>query len=126
MSFISVLKTIGKDALSVLKWIGSAQGQTTIAAGEAVVGAIVPGAQGFINLGNAILSEVVKVETIGQAAAAAGGTGADKLSAVVVAVTPEILQYAQVNGLPTPTAEQIQNAVNALVAFGNALEGKAS
>lgn len=122
-SFKSVLETIGKDVKAVFTWLGSPAGQTTIAAGEAVVTAVDPAAAGLIALANAGLTEILKIEALAAGAGAQNGTGAQKLTAVTAAVTPEVLSYAQAHGLPTPTAMTIQNAVNGLVAFANALEG---
>lgn len=123
-SFTSVLKTIGRDVKEVFAWLGSSQGQTAIASGEAVVEAVYPPAAGLIALANAGLTEVIKLETLGAAAAVSEGGGPQKLTAVTAAVTPEFLTYAQQHGLPTPTADKIQAAINGLVAFANALEGK--
>lgn len=126
MSFLSVLKTIGSDVKAVFDWIGSPKGQSVIAAGEGVVETVAPQLTGLINLANAGLTEVLKVEALGAAAGAtAGQAGVQKLTAVTAAIAPEVLAYAAANGLPVPTATNIQNAINGLVAFANALEGKA-
>ena len=123
MSFKSALSTIGADVKSVFAWIGSTKGAAVIAAGEGVVEDVVPGAAGLINLANTGLTEILKVEAIAAGAASQEGSGTQKLTAVVAATTPAVLAYAQASGLPTPTATQIQNAINGLVAFGNALAG---
>jgi hypothetical protein len=125
-SFTSVLATIGKDVAKVFTWIGSAKGQAVISAGEAAVETIYPPATGLIALANTGLTEIIKIEALAAGAAQQTGSGAQKLDAVVAAVTPAVLQYAQQNGLATPTAMQIQNAVNGLVAFGNALAAPAT
>lgn len=124
MSFKSVLETLGGDVKSVFAWIGSPKGQAVITAGEGAVETFEPGLTGLINLANSGLAEIVKVEAIAAGAATQNGTGAQKLTAVVAATTPAVLSYAEANGLPVPTATQIQTAVNGLVAFANALEGK--
>lgn len=123
MSFSSVLQTIGKDVKSVFTWIGSAQGQKDIQLGEAAVETAFPVTTGFFAIANTILAETMKIEALAAAAGTQNGTGAQKAIAVVTSVTPAVLNYAKANGLPTPTATQIQAAVNAMVAFGNALEG---
>ena len=124
MSFSSVLSTIGGDIKKVFAWIGSSEGQAAIGAGEGVVEAVAPELTGLINLANNGLAEIVKIEALAAGAAQQTGSGVQKLQAVVVTVTPAILAYAKTNGLPTPTSTTIQNAVNGLVAFANALEGK--
>ncbi len=123
MSFTSILQTIGKDVKEVFAWIGSPTGQKVIAIGEAGIEAVAPQLTGLITLANAGLTEVVKIEALGAAAAQQNGSGAQKLTAVVAAVTPTILAYAKANGLPQPTETEIQNAVNGLVAFANAING---
>lgn len=124
MSFKSVLQTIGSDVAKVFAWIGSPKGQSIIATGETAVETIAPQLTGLINLANSGLAEIVKIEALAAGAAAQNGTGAQKLTAVIASTTPAILAYAEANGLPVPTAANIQNAVNGLVAFANALEGK--
>jgi hypothetical protein len=122
MSFQSVLQTIGKDIKGVFTFLGSAKGQAIIATGETVAEDLgVPA--GLIALANSGLNEIIKLETIATAAGTQNGTGAQKSAAVVSALTPAVLAYAQQNGLATPTAAEIQNAVNGLVAFANALSG---
>ena len=44
-----------------------------------------------------------------------------KSEAVVAAVTPAVIEYAQAAGLPAPTAAEITAAANGIVAFLNAL-----
>ncbi len=126
MSFKTVLEAIGHDVKSVFDWIGSAKGEAVIATGEAVALAINPAAGGLIAVANSTLTEIVKVEALAAGAGAQNGTGVQKLTAVVAAATPEILSYAEKNKFPVPTADKIQAAVNALVAFANALEAPKS
>lgn len=123
MSFKSVLETVGSDVKKVFAWIGSPKGQAVIAAGEGAAEVIAPQLTGLINLANSGLTEIIKVEALAAGAAAQNGTGTQKLAAATAATAPAILAYAQANGLPTPTATEIQNAVNGLVAFANALSG---
>jgi len=124
MSFLSVLSAIGGDVKKVFSWIGSPEGQTVISTGEAAAVAIDPALGGLVTLGNTILTEAMKVEALAAAAGSQNGSGPQKLTAVVAAVTPQVLAYASKAGLPTPDATKIQNAVNGIVAFANALEGK--
>ena len=123
MSFKSVLSVIGADAKKVFTWIGSSQGQSVIGTGEAVVEAVDPGLTGLITLANKYIQEAVKVEALSAAAGAQTGTGVQKAAAVTSALTPTVLLYAQQSGLAVPTATEIQNASNAIVAFLNALNG---
>jgi hypothetical protein len=124
MAGTSLLASIGKDIKGVFSWLGSAKGQSVIAAGEGVAETIAPQITGIVNLANQGLAEILKMEALAVAAGEQSGSGASKSAAVVSSLTPQILEYAQQNGLPTPTATKIQAASDALVAFMNALDGK--
>ena len=123
-SFKSVLSAVGADAKKVFAFISSPKGQAVIATGETAIEVVDPAASGLVSLANAGLTEILKVEGLAAAAGQQDGTGSQKLAAVVQAVTPEVLAYAEKSGFPNPSGEQIQNAVNALVAFGNALSAE--
>ena len=88
------------------------------AAAAPIVDVMFPGIAGLYN---ATVTEVGNAETAAIAAGAQNGTGAQKLAAVVAAVTPYFTQYASSNGLPAPTEAVIQNYVNAVVASLNAI-----
>lgn len=124
MSFKSILGTIGADAKKVFAYIVSPQGQAVISTGETALETLDPALTGLFAIANVALAEVLKVEALAAAAGSATGTGAQKLTAVVSATSSEIIAFAEKNGLPTPTGATIQNAINGLVAFANALEGK--
>ena len=123
MSFSSVLQTVGKDFKSVFAWIGSSKGQAVLGAGEAVIEGVAPSLTGIVNLANTYITEAIKTEALATAAGSQNGSGIQKLSAVTAAVTPQVLAYAQQAGLPAPTATEISNAANGIVAFLNALSG---
>lgn len=123
MSFMSVLSTVGKDIKKVFSWIGSPAGQNVIATAGAVVEAIDPALTGAVNLAEHYIKQAFTIESLAVGAAAQTGTGTQKLAAVIAAVTPSALQYAQQAGAPAPTAEQIQTQANAIVMFLNALPG---
>lgn len=108
----------------VFKWLGSAQGQKVIGTGEAIAETIYPGLTGIINIANNWLAEIIKAETLAAAAGQQDGSGIQKAAIATSTITPQIVQFAQANGLPSPTATQILAANNALVAFLNALSGK--
>jgi hypothetical protein len=125
MSFKSVLDKIGADAVEVLKWLGSPTGQSLVKTGEAVVESQVPAAAGLINLANTWFAEIIKTQTIATAAGAGTGSSLQKSAAVIAAVTPQALQFAQSQGVPLTTA-QLQAANDALVAFANAFANPAA
>ena len=120
MSFKSVLSTIGKDVKGVFAFLGSSKGQAIIATGESLVEAVYPPLTSVINLANTWMVEIVKDEALAAAAGQQDGTGAQKAAAVISTVTPAALAFAQTNGLPAPTAVQLEAANTALVAFLNA------
>src|SRR5580693_1962177 len=119
---MSILRSIGSETRKVFEWIGSPKGQAVISTGEGLVEDVDPPLTGLLSLANLGLAEIVKVEALAAGASQQSGSGPIKLIAVAQALTPQILAYAQKNGLATPTSAQIQAAINGLVAFGNALE----
>ena len=121
MSFLSGLKVFGQDIEKAFAWFGSPKGQAVVAAGEATVEAIVPASAPIVSLFNSWAAKAYNIESIAVAAGKATGTGPDKAAAVMSAVTPDILTYAQQEGLPARTAAQIQTANNAAVAFIKAM-----
>jgi hypothetical protein len=120
MSIKSVLDKIGEDAKEVFGFLSSAKGQAALAAGEGIVEAIVPGTAGAITLANTWLMEIIKTQTLATSAGAEAGSSTQKAALAIQAVAPQALQFAQVNGLPAPTAAKLQAANDALVAFLNA------
>jgi hypothetical protein len=108
------------DIKKVFTWLGSPAGQTTISTGEAVVEAAYPPATGIITIANSWLTEIIKTQAIASAAGAAEGSSTQKAAMVISAEGPQLVAYAQQHGLPIPTADQIQKANDALVAFLNA------
>lgn len=123
---MSVLSTIGKDIKKIFTWIGSASGQKTIATAGEIVVAIDPALSGVVDLAENYIKQAFTIESVAVAASAQTGSGAQKLAAVIAAVTPSALQYAQQAGAPAPTAAQIEAQANAIVAFLNALPAAAA
>lgn len=121
MSFKSVLETIGTDVKKVFAFVSSPQAQAVLQAGEGVVETAFPQITGVINLANNYITEALKTEALAAGAAQQNGSGTQKLAAVATAVTPQALAYAEANGLPAPTAAQIQAQANGIVAFINAI-----
>jgi hypothetical protein len=114
MSFTSILKDIGNGLKKFFT------GAVTVAtAAEPIIGVLFPGISGLFD------DVVTKVGTAEAAAAAAGmqdGTGTQKLAMVLSSVEASFTQWATTNGYVTPNATQIEAAVNAAVAFVNALD----
>jgi hypothetical protein len=121
MSFKSVLETVGADIKKVFSWVGSPAGQAVIKDAGAVVVAVDPALSGIVTLAENYITQAFTVESLAAGAGEQNGTGVQKLAAVVAAVTPTALAYAAQAGLPTPTAADIQNQANAIVAFLNAI-----
>ena len=120
MSLKTALDKIGEDAKEVFSFLGSAKGQAEIATGEGVVESIVPGTAGLLTLANTWLTEIVKTQALATAAGAATGSQTQKAALALSAAAPQAIAFAQANGLPAPTATQLQAANTALVAFANA------
>lgn len=112
-SFTSILSNIGNDLKKFFT------GAVTVAtAAEPFIAVIFPGVSPLFN------SVVTAVGTAEAAAAAAGaqtGTGTQKLALVLASVESSFNAYATANGLVAPSAAQTEAAVNAAVAFLNAL-----
>ncbi len=123
MSFLSGFKVFGQDVEKAFAWFGSARGQATVAAGEAVAEAVAPASAPIVDLFNEWAKKAYTVESLAVAASQGTGTGADKAVLVSQAIEPVVLQYAQQEGLPARTAAQITAANDAVVAFLNAMTG---
>lgn len=115
-------KTILSDIGNGLKKFFSAADKVA-AVVEPIVDVAFPG---IASLYNSTVTEVGNAETAAIAAGAQSGSGAQKLAAVVAAITPTFAQYAQANGLPAPTSAVIANYVNAVVASLNAIPAASS
>lgn len=121
MSFLSGLKVFGQDIVKVFSWTMSPKGQAIVSTGEAIVETAFPVSVPIINLVNAWFAKAYQVETLAVAASQATGTGAEKAALALQTITPQILAYAQQEGLAPRTAAQIQAANQAVVAFINAM-----
>lgn len=112
-SFKTILSDIGNG---LKKFFNVADGIAKAA--EPIVDVAFPG---IAILYNTTVTEVGNAEAAAIAAGAQSGSGAQKLAAVVAAVTPYFTQYSSQNGLPAPTSAVITNYVNAVVASLNAI-----
>lgn len=112
-SFTSVLSTIGHG---LQKFFTGAVHVAEVA--EPFIAIIFPGVSPLFN---AVVTEVGKAEALAVAAGAQTGTGTQKLALVLASVESSFNQYAATNGLEVPSAAQTEAAVNAVVAFLNAL-----
>lgn len=121
MSFWSGLKVFGKDIVKVFAWAGSPNGQQVIGTGEAVLEAVAPITIPIVNLFNSWFKKAYTVEGLAVAAGQAKGSGADKAALALGTIVPEVIAYAQAEGLSPRTAEQIKAANDAVIAFINAM-----
>jgi hypothetical protein len=117
-SFTSILSDIGNG---LKKFFSVAV--TVAEAAEPIVAVAFPGVS---SLYDSTVTAIANAETAAIAAGAQTGTGAQKLAAVVAAITPTFTAYAAANGLPTPTTTTITNWVNAAVASLNAIPAATS
>ena len=126
MSFLTGLKVFGHSIEKVFAWIGSPQGQAIVTTGETVLETVVPNSIPIVNLANTWFQKAFTVEALAVAASQSSGTGADKAALVMSTVTPQVLQYAQQEGIQPRTAAQIQAANDAIVAFIKAMTAPAA
>ena len=113
MSVKTILSDVVKGFEKVFKI-----GETVAKDVEPLVDTLFPG---FATMFNGIVTEAATVEAAAVSANAQSGTGAQKLAAVVSAVSPSIINYAAANGLAAPTATNITNIVNSAVTVLNNL-----
>jgi hypothetical protein len=101
---ITVLDDIAKAPGEVLKWLASPKGQAIKEIVETGLEVAIPQITGIVNIFNKYTTEAVKVQTLAVAAGTAAGTAStQKAAAVVNEVGPEVLAFAQANGLAAPT-----------------------
>jgi hypothetical protein len=112
-SFNTILSDIGKG---MAKFFGIAIKAAVIA--EPIIDIAFPG---ISVLYNAAVTEAANAENAAIVAGAQSGSGAQKLAAVVAAITPAFNAYAAQAGLSAPTTQTIENYVNAVVATLNAI-----
>lgn len=121
MSFLSGLKVFGQDIEKAFAWFGSPKGKATISTGEAAVEAIVPASAPIVDLFNTWAAKVYNIESLAVAAGRSKGTGADKATAVISTIDPDVLQFVQDAGVSPRTDAQIKIANDAALAFINAM-----
>lgn len=120
MSVKSVLDKIGEDAKDVFSFLTSAKGEAITTDVEEGIEALVPGATGAITVFNNWFTEILKTQALATAAGAATGSDAQKAALVLQAITPQAVQFAQVNGLSAPTAKTLDSVNSLLVQALNA------
>jgi hypothetical protein len=114
---MSFLSSVGKGFKAVFDWLASPKGQAVLVTGGDVVATIDPALAGIVGLAESWIQKVITTETIAAAAGSQQGSGAQKAAAVISAIQPEVSKY-----FPTATADQIEKANAAIVAFLNAFE----
>lgn len=113
MSFISVMKAVGKD---IEKVFTSSYFQTGIKVAEGVVGLAVPGLGPAFNLtANAVLTAEANFAAIGQQS----GTGTQKLASVVSTAGNLIAQTLKDAGVSNVTQGTVANYISAVVTILN-------
>lgn len=126
MSFLSGMKVFGTDVEKAFAWFGSPKGKVVVAAGEGLLEAAVPATIPAVDLFNIWAQKAYTVESLAVVAGKSTGTGADKADLAISSITPDVLQYAQQEGLSTRTAAQIQAANAAVITFINAMTAPAA
>lgn len=121
MSVKTFLDHVGSDVVKVFAWIGSPAGRTAVGAGEAVVEDVFPAATGIVNLLNSWVAEAIKTQALATAAGAQQGSSTQKAAATINAIMPQLLSFAQQEGLPAPDAATIAKINNNVVEILNSL-----
>ena len=121
MSFKSILDTIGNDAKKVFSFLSSSKGQAIVTTVETAVTDIDPTLSGIFTIVNSWMSEIFKTQALASAAAATTGSSTQKAAIALSSITPQVLSFAQANGLNTPTAADLSTINNALVTVLNTL-----
>jgi hypothetical protein len=122
MGFKSFLSGVVHDAGKVFSFLGSTQGQSTIATVEGAAAGVAtvvnPTAgnelQSVSSLVNQGLREVVTVESVAAQAGQQSGTGTQKAAAVTAALAPNIEALLKSLGVAQPTADQVQRVGQAV------------
>jgi hypothetical protein len=118
MNAITVLDDIAKAPGEVLKWLASPKGQAIEGIVETGLEVAIPQITGIVNIFNKYTTEAVKVQALAVASgAAAGSASTQKAAAVVNEVGPEVLAFAQANGLAAPTAAELLELNDLAVKF---------
>lgn len=120
MSVKTILDDIAKAPLTVLKWLASSQGQALTGVVETGVETVFPLATSAINIFNKYVTEAIKVQAL-SLGAAPGSVSIQKAAAVVNSIGPEIVSFAQANGMAAPTAAELLTLNNLAVQFLNTL-----
>jgi len=114
MSFISVMKAIGKDVEKVFlsPWF-----QTGVHVAEGVVGLAIPGLGPAFNLtAQAVMTAEANFAAVGQSS----GTGASKLAQVISTSGNLIAQCLKDAGAQNVTQDKVASYISAVVAILNA------
>lgn len=112
MSFTSVLQHIGSALKTIFTF-----GTQVAAIAQPIITVAAPGISALYNT---TLTEVIKAESLAAAAGATQGTGAQKLAAVLTAITPVATEYFQSQGIKVDSTV-LTNWTNAVVASLNAI-----
>jgi hypothetical protein len=115
---VTVLDDIAKAPGEVLKWLASPKGQAIEGIVETGLEVAIPQITGIVNIFNKYTTEAIKVQALAVASGAtAGSASTQKAAAVVNEVGPEVLSFAQANGLAQPTAAELLELNDLAVKF---------
>ena len=122
----SFLKSFGTKFKAVFAWLGTPKAQAGIVAGEAlgegVVDAFNPALAALNPLINNWTQEIFKAESLAAAAGVQDGTGEQKAAMVLGSMTPQVVQFAEQNGLSVPIGADLTLANSLLVQFLNVFQ----
>jgi hypothetical protein len=114
MSFVSVMKAIGKD---IEKVFSSSVFQTGVEIAEGVVGLAVPGLGPAFNMtAQAVMTAEANFAAVGQQS----GTGAQKLASVISSSGNLIAQALKDAGVANVTQQKVADYISSIVTILNA------
>jgi hypothetical protein len=119
----SFIKAFAADFKKVFSFLGNRKVQLAIVAGEKLAEQAVPALALLSPLIDSWTTEIFKVQAISAAASQPDGNGLQKSAAVISTLTPQIVQFAEANKLPTPTGDKLLQANTALYNFLEILGG---
>ena len=115
------LSKVGADFKKVFAFLGTPKVQSAIVAGEAlgegIAHAFNPGLAVFDPLISNWTQEIFKAEALAAAAGQQSGSGPQKAAMVLNTLTPQVVTFAEQNGLAIPTGNNLNLANSLLVQF---------
>jgi len=117
------LERAANEVLKGIDWLASPNGQKVVAAGETAAEIVFPPSEPIIAIVNAWIARITTVQAKASAAADLGATASDaqKATAAIAAVTPDVEAILQQYKLLPLTSEQYKAINDAVVKIATSL-----